>query len=141
MKQRSSKSLQITSLCCSIAISTHKVLLTFNKVEKTKHEKFNFIHLSLFLPSFLSFFFSFAHNCNNVLCDDQLVICMTLHDICGIYFAVHVLLSVVLSECVQLCCELCQFQTDQLSVLLTDPVLHYQLFPRVLVIGHPKLLQ
>ena len=49
------KNLQSTLLSYSIAKSTLKTLLTFSKVEKTKHEIFNFVHLlssSLFL-SFL----------------------------------------------------------------------------------------
>ena len=44
-KQRSSKSLQTASLCYSNAKSTVKVPLTFNKVEKTKVENFDFVHL------------------------------------------------------------------------------------------------
>ena len=48
MKQRSSKSLQTTSLCCSNAKSTVKVPLTFNEVEKTKVVNFNFLHLFSF---------------------------------------------------------------------------------------------
>ena len=47
MKQRSSKSLQTTYLCYSNAKSTLKVPLNFNKVEKTKLEIFNFVHLSI----------------------------------------------------------------------------------------------
>ena len=50
MKQSREKSLPTTSLCYSIAKSTLKTLLTFSKVEKTKHENFSFVHL-------LSFFF------------------------------------------------------------------------------------
>ena len=47
-KQRSSKSLQTTctSLCYSNAKSAVKVPLTFNKVEKTKVENFDFVNLS-----------------------------------------------------------------------------------------------
>ena len=48
MKQRSSKSLQTASLCYSNAKSTLLVLLTFNRVEKTKHKNFNFVHIFLF---------------------------------------------------------------------------------------------
>ena len=44
-KQRSEKSLQTTSLCYSIAKSTLKTPLTFSKVEKTKLENFDFVHL------------------------------------------------------------------------------------------------
>ena len=44
-KQRSEKSLQATSPGYSIAISTLKVPLAFNKVEKTKLESFEFVHL------------------------------------------------------------------------------------------------
>ena len=52
-KQRSDKSLKTTSLCYSIAKSTLKTLLTFSKVEKTKHEIFDFVYL---LSSSSSFF-------------------------------------------------------------------------------------
>ena len=44
-KQRGEKSLQTTSLCYSIAKSTLKTPLTFSKVDKTKHENFDFVHL------------------------------------------------------------------------------------------------
>ena len=43
IKQRSSKSLQNTSLCYSNAKSTLLVSLTFKRVEKTNHN-FNFVH-------------------------------------------------------------------------------------------------
>ena len=52
------KRLQTTSLCYSNAKSTLKVLLTFNRVEKTKLEKFDFVH-------FLSFFFA-THNSKSI---------------------------------------------------------------------------
>ena len=52
-KQRSEKSLQTTSLCYSIAKSSLKPPLTFSKVEKTKRENFDFVHL---LSSFFFFF-------------------------------------------------------------------------------------
>ena len=62
-KQRSEKSLQTTSFCYSIAKSIRKTLLTFSKVEKTKHENFDFVHLlSLF------FFFSIKHNSKTIRC-------------------------------------------------------------------------
>ena len=48
------KTLTDTSLCCSSAKSTLLAPLTFIKFEKTKHENFNFVHLS--------FFFSVMHN-------------------------------------------------------------------------------
>ena len=35
--------------------------------------------------------------CNKVLCDDQLVVCMMLHDVYGIYFAVHALCHCVMT--------------------------------------------
>ena len=57
MKQSSGKSVQITSVCYSSAKSTLKTLLTFSKVEKTKHKNFNFLHL---LSFFLPFFFLFS---------------------------------------------------------------------------------
>ena len=44
-KQRSEKSLQTTSFCYSIAKSILKTPPTFSKVEKTKHENFDFVHL------------------------------------------------------------------------------------------------
>ena len=49
-KQRSAKGLQTTSLCYSNAKFTVKVLLTFNKVENTKLESFDFVHLLSSLP-------------------------------------------------------------------------------------------
>ena len=45
VKQMSAKSIQTISLSYSSAKSTLKVPLTFNKVEKTKNENFNFVHL------------------------------------------------------------------------------------------------
>ena len=54
--QRSSKTLQTTSFFYFIAKSTRQVLLTFLKVEKTKHENFYLVHL-------LSFFFLFYFSC------------------------------------------------------------------------------
>ena len=46
-KQRSANSLQITSICYFNAKSALLVLLTFIKVEKTKHEIFHFLILLL----------------------------------------------------------------------------------------------
>ena len=53
MKQMSLKSLRTIFLPYSNAKSTPKVLLTFNKVEKTKLENFNFVQFfsSFFLSS------------------------------------------------------------------------------------------
>ena len=48
-KQTNAKSLQSTTLCYSIAKSTVEVSLTFLKVEKTKHESFNFVSFSFFI--------------------------------------------------------------------------------------------
>ena len=45
MNQRSTKSLQTSSLCYSNVISTFKVLLTINKVDKTELENFSFVNL------------------------------------------------------------------------------------------------
>ena len=69
-KQRSEKSLQTTSLCYSIAISTLKTPLTFSKVEKTKHENFDFVHLLSSSSSFFFFFFFFfiKHNSKTIQC-------------------------------------------------------------------------
>ena len=47
-RSRSAKSLQTTFLCYSNAKSTLKVPLTFNKVEKTKLENFNFVQIFLY---------------------------------------------------------------------------------------------
>ena len=58
-KQRSEKSLQTTSLCYSIAKSILKTPLTFSKVEKTKYENFDFVHL---LSSFIK------HNSKTIQC-------------------------------------------------------------------------
>ena len=57
------KAYKTTSLCYSIAKSTLKTLLTFSKVEKTKHENFDFVHL---LSS--SFFFFIKHNSKTIWC-------------------------------------------------------------------------
>ena len=53
-KQRSAKSLQTTFFTYSNAKSTLKVPLTLIKVEKTKHQIFDFVHLSFFLSSYSS---------------------------------------------------------------------------------------
>ena len=65
-KQRSEKSLQTTSLCYSIAKSTLKTPLTFSKVEKTKHENFDFVHI---LSSSFFFLLSFIkYNSKTIRC-------------------------------------------------------------------------
>ena len=61
-KQRSEKSLQTTSFCYSIAKSVLKTPLTFNKVKKTKHENFDFVHLLLSSSSFIK------HNSKTIRC-------------------------------------------------------------------------
>ena len=61
-KQRSEKSLQTTSLCYSIAKSTLKTPLRFSKVEKTKHENFDFVHLLSSSSSFIK------HNSKTIQC-------------------------------------------------------------------------
>ena len=66
-KQRSEKSLQTTSLCYSIAKSTLKTPLTFSKVEKNKHENFDFVHLLSFFFFLLSFSF-IKHNSKTIRC-------------------------------------------------------------------------
>ena len=59
-KQRSSKTLQTTSVRQSNANSTLKPPLTFNEVEKTKHENFDFVCF---------FFVHFArHNSKSIRC-------------------------------------------------------------------------
>ena len=63
LKQRSSKSLQTTSLCYCNAKSTLKVLLIFNKVDKTNVENLDFIHL---VPSSSSSFFLAKHNSKRI---------------------------------------------------------------------------
>ena len=52
--------LSYTSLCYSNAKCTLLVLLTFNKIEKIKHEYFDFVHLLPFL------FFSFLLLCHTI---------------------------------------------------------------------------
>ena len=61
MKRRNSKSLQTTSFCYSNTKSTLKVPLTFNKVETTKLENFDFVYL-LSSSSSSSAFFLARHN-------------------------------------------------------------------------------
>ena len=63
-KQRSSTSFRTTSFCYSYAKSTLLVPLTFNRVKKTKHEIFNFVHLrsSFFLC------FSARHDLESIRC-------------------------------------------------------------------------
>ena len=53
-KYRSAKTLQTTFFSYHNAESTLKVVLTFNKVEKTKDESFDFVRLPFFLSFFLS---------------------------------------------------------------------------------------
>ena len=65
MRQRSSKSLQTTSLRYSNAKSSPKALPTFSKVEKTKLENFNFVQLLSFSSSALFFC---RHNSKSILC-------------------------------------------------------------------------
>ena len=60
MKQRSSKSLRTTSFYYSNDKSIPKVLLTFNKVQKTKLENFDFLHL------LSSLFFLARHNSKSI---------------------------------------------------------------------------
>ena len=60
-KKRSEKSIQTISLCYSIAKYTLNTPLTFGKVEKSKHESSDFVHVS---SSF--FFFSIKHNSNTI---------------------------------------------------------------------------
>ena len=52
-KQRSAKSIQTISLRYSSAKSTLKVLLNYNKVEKTEHENFDFVLLLPLTPGIL----------------------------------------------------------------------------------------
>ena len=59
-KQRSEKGLQATPICYCIENSTLKTPLTFNKVEKTKHESFAFVHISFF------FFYSIKYYSKSV---------------------------------------------------------------------------
>ena len=59
-KQKNTKSLQTTSLCHSIDKSTSQDLVTVFRVEKTKREKFVFVHLSFFL--------FIMHNSNTIRC-------------------------------------------------------------------------
>ena len=66
-KQRSAKRLQTTSLGYSIAKSTLQVPLTFNKAEKTKREKVNFVHL-LSSSSFFLLLSSVMHNSKTIRC-------------------------------------------------------------------------
>ena len=74
-KQRGEKSSQATSPGYSIAKSTLKVPLTLNKVEKTKVENFDFVHLLSSSSSssssssfffFFFFFFSIKHNSKTI---------------------------------------------------------------------------
>ena len=82
------KSLQTTSLCYSIAKSTLKTPLTFSKVDKTKHENFDFVHLS----SSFFFFFSIKHNSKTILCVQILSIandCSANEDYSYMFWAVY----------------------------------------------------
>ena len=61
-KQRSMKSLQTTSPCYSIAKSTLSVQLTFNQVEKTKHEiSILFIFFFFFLTCIIRKYIVYAN--------------------------------------------------------------------------------
>ena len=88
------KSLQTTSLCYSIAKSTLKTPLTFSKVEKTKHENFDFVHLLSSSSSFFFFFFFFSikHNSKTIQCVQILRIpndCSANEDYSYMFWAVY----------------------------------------------------
>ena len=71
MNQRSAKRLQTTFLCCSNSTCKYNLTfpLTFMRLEKTKDEIVNFVHLPSFLLSFfLAFFLSSASHINHKLC-------------------------------------------------------------------------
>ena len=89
------KAYRLTSLRYSIAKYTLKTPLTFSKVEKTKHENFDFVHLlssSSFFFFFFFFFFSIKHNSNTIRCVQTLSIpndCSANEDYSYLVWAVY----------------------------------------------------
>ena len=89
------KCFQTTSICYSFAKSSLKSLINFSKVEKTKHENFDFVHLlssSFFFFLVSSFFFSIRHNSKTIRCLKILCIpndCSANEDYSYLFWAVY----------------------------------------------------